>query len=205
MSSNKSLVWFRRDLRAFDHAALHHALTASGSVYCVFIYDTDILASLPRNDRRVEFIHASLAELDEELRQLGGGLIVRHARAAEAVPALAAELGIDAVFVNGDYEPQAIARDAEVAAALTTQGCDFHSYKDQVIFEKHEVLSLARQTFSVFTPYKNAWIKRMLAEPACLDAWPVAEHAARLAPPPPGARLPSLAEIGFGPNWDQAH
>ncbi|MBC7684498.1 MAG: deoxyribodipyrimidine photo-lyase [Bdellovibrionales bacterium] len=199
MSFNKSLVWFRRDLRCFDHASLHRALTSSNSVHCVFIYDSDILASLPRADRRVEFIHASLAELDAQLRQLGGSLIVRHGRAAEAIATLAAQLSVDAVFASGAYEPQAIARDAEVAAALAAQGCALHSYKDQVIFEKSEILTLAAQTFSVFTPYKNAWLKRMLAEPACLDAWPVEPHAEHFAAPLPGERLLSLAEIGFEP------
>ena len=111
MKVNKSLVWFRRDLRAFDHAALHHALMSSNLVYCAFIFDDAILAPLPRADRRVEFIHASLVELDTGLRRLGGHMIVRHAVAADEIPRLAAELGVDAVFVNADYEPQAIARD----------------------------------------------------------------------------------------------
>ena len=199
MQLNKSLVWFRRDLRAFDHAALHHALTSSKSVYCVFIYDTDILDSLPRSDRRVDFLHASLAELDAELRQMGGALIVRHASAAEAIPALAAELGVQAVYVNGDYEPQAIARDRAVQERLAQDGVGFFSYKDQVIFEKSEVLTLSAGIFSVFTPYKNAWLKRMAAEPGCVDPWPVEPHAASFAPPLPGARLPTLEEIGFTP------
>jgi deoxyribodipyrimidine photo-lyase len=200
MKLNKSLVWFRRDLRAFDHAALHHALTSSKVVYCAFIYDDEILAPLPRHDRRVEFIHASLAELDGELRQLGGHLIVRHAGASSEIARLAAELQVEAVFANGDYEPQAIARDAAVAAGLQRDGRQFFSFKDQVIFEKSEVLTLASQTFSVFTPYKNAWLKRMAAEPACLAPWPVEPHAARLAPAPPGHRLPGLEEIGFAPT-----
>ena len=199
MTFSKSLVWFRRDLRAFDHAALHHALTSSNSVYCVFIYDRDILDSLPRDDRRVEFIHASLAELDAELRQLGGHLIVRHASAIDAIPALAAELGVEAVFANADYEPQAIARDETVAARLKTGGRVLHSFKDQLIFEKSEVLTLAGQIFSVFTPYKNAWLKRMLAEPGCLAPWEVQAHAASFAPAPPGHRLLELEEIGFVP------
>ncbi len=199
MTQRKSLVWFRRDLRAFDHAALHHALTSSNVVYCAFIYATDILAPLPRADRRVEFIHASLAELDAELRQLGGHLIARHGAAADDIVRLAAELDVDAVFANGDYEPQAIARDAVVAARLEQDGRRFFSFKDQVIFEKSEVLTLAGQTFSVFTPYKNAWLKRMAAEPACLAPWPVEPHAAKLAPAPPGHRLPDLADIGFEP------
>ena len=199
MLLNKSLVWLRRDLRAFDHAALHHALTSSNSVYCAFIYDTDILDSLPRSDRRVDFIHASLAELDAELRQMGGALIVRHASAVQAIPALAEELGVDAVYVNGDYEPQAIARDQAVQERLRQDGRGFFSYKDQVIFEKSEVLTLASQTFSVFTPYKNAWLRRMAAEPGCTDAWPVEPHAANFAPPVAEARLLSLQEIGFTP------
>ena len=199
MTLKKSLVWLRRDLRAFDHAALHHALTSSNMVYCAFVFDDAILAPLPREDRRVEFIHASLAELDAELRQLGGHLIVRHAAAAEEIVRLAAELEVDAVFANGDYEPQAIARDAVVAARLEQDGRQFFDFKDQVIFEKSEVLTLAGQTFSVFTPYKNAWLKRMAAVPECLAPWPIEPYAAKLAPAPPGHRLPSLDEIGFQP------
>lgn len=122
MTLNKSLVWFRRDLRAFDHVALHQALQQSSTVYCVFIYDKAILDALPRRDRRLDFIHASLAELSAELQQLGGHLLVRHADAATALPQLAAELGVDAVFANHDYEPQAIARDAAVAASLKADG-----------------------------------------------------------------------------------
>src|SRR5213079_2930878 len=137
MTLSKSLVWFRRDLRAYDHAALHHALTSSNIVYCAFIFDEAILAPLPRTDRRLAFIHACLTELDSELRQLGGHLIVRHAVAAHEIVRLAAELGVDAVFANGDYEPQAIARDAAVRDDLAAAGRRFFSYKDQLIFEKN--------------------------------------------------------------------
>ena len=108
---NKALVWFRRDLRHIDNAALHHALASSATVYCVFIFDKDILDPLlseGRLDRRVAFIHASLQELDAELKRGGGGLIVRHARAATEIVALADELAVDAVFANEDYEPSAV-------------------------------------------------------------------------------------------------
>lgn len=197
MTFNKSLVWFRRDLRAYDQAALHHALRCSVQVYCVFIYDTAILAPLPRDDRRVSFIHASIADLDAELRLMGGALLVRHADAIGAIPALAAELGVDAVFTNNDYEPGAIARDAGVAARLAADGRAFHSYKDQVVFEKDEVLTLAGQPFSVFTPYKNAWLKRLAAQPESLAPLAVEPYASRFAPPPATSALPTLAELGF--------
>lgn len=194
---SKSLVWFRRDLRAFDHAALHHALRASGAVYCVFVFDTDILAGLPRDDRRVRFIHASLVELDAELRRLGGGLIVRHGAARAVIPALAAELGVEAVYANADYEPGAIERDAAVAAALAADGRQLTGFKDQVVFEKSEVLTQAGKVYGVFTPYKNAWLKRLAAEPAAVAPWLVEPHAASLAPALPGASMPSLADLGF--------
>ncbi|WP_317202197.1 deoxyribodipyrimidine photo-lyase [Janthinobacterium sp.] len=194
---NSSLVWFRRDLRVFDHAALHHALRQSRAVYCVFVYDTAILAGLPRRDRRVGFIHACVAELAAELARMGGALIVRHADAAEAIPRLAAELGVDAVFANGDYEPRAIARDAGVAAALAAEARLWFSFKDQVVFEKSEVLSLAEKPFSVYTPYKNAWLKKMRAEPDCTAPLAVEPLAARLAAPALATPPPTLAELGF--------
>lgn len=200
MQSSNSIVWFRRDLRAFDHAALHHALrdamSNGGAVHCVFVFDTEILAGLPRHDRRVRFIHASLAELDTELRRLGGGLIVRHGAARALVPLLAAELDAATVCVNGDYEPGALERDAAVAAALAGDGRRLRAFKDGVVFEKSEVLTLAGGLYSVFTPYKNAWLKRLAAQPTSVAPWMIEPHAAALAPAPDNA-LPSLAEIGF--------
>ena len=201
MNISNSLVWFRRDLRAFDHAALHQALTSSNCVYCVFVYDSDILDPLPRDDRRVRFIHASLASLEAELRRLGAYLIVRQGRPLEVIPALATELGVDAVFVCADYEPDAVDRDARMKARLAVDGRKFLSFKDQVIFEQDEVLTLAKGPFSVFTPYKNAWLKRLAGMPEALAAYPVDPYAHAFAPPPPDAPpLPSLAEIGFEPG-----
>ena len=205
---DKTLVWFRRDLRSFDHAALHHALRTSHQVYCAFIYDRDILDHLPRADRRVEFIHASIAELASDMEQLGGALIVRHAVASTEIVKLAQELGVDAVYANRDYEPQAIARDAAVAAALEAAGRHFKSFKDQVIFERDEVLSLAAKTFTVFTPYKNAWLRKLQASPDAADpdfylrSFSVEAHRESLAVPPSGlaTALPTLEDMGFAPT-----
>jgi deoxyribodipyrimidine photo-lyase len=113
MPADAALVWFRRDLRDYDHAALYHALKAHPRVFCAFCFDTEILDPLPsRADRRVEFIFRSVAELDRSLRGRGGGMIVVHGRARAEVPRLAARLGVAAVYANHDYEPQAIDRDA---------------------------------------------------------------------------------------------
>jgi deoxyribodipyrimidine photo-lyase len=197
MKISKTLVWFRRDLRCHDHAALHAALTSSDQVYCVFVFDEDILAPLPRDDRRVGFLHASVLELDSALRQLGGCLLVAHGHAVDEITRLAGELQVDAVFANADVEPAAIARDAAVAGRLAAAGRRFVSLKDQVIFGKDEVLTLAGQPFSVFTPYKNAWLKRLANMPESLAPWLVEPHAARLASAPAGHALPSLGQLGF--------
>ncbi|HQW39278.1 MAG TPA: deoxyribodipyrimidine photo-lyase, partial [Usitatibacteraceae bacterium] len=101
---DRSLFWFRRDLRDRDNAGLYHALKASRQVHCAFVFDRGILDALPaRADRRVEFIRESVVELRESLRRRGGDLLVLHGHAREEIPRLAARLGVGAVFANEDY------------------------------------------------------------------------------------------------------
>ncbi|MDQ7968010.1 MAG: deoxyribodipyrimidine photo-lyase [Oxalicibacterium faecigallinarum] len=198
-----ALVWFRRDLRHFDHAALHHALAQSRQVYCAFIFDRAILDDLPRQDRRIDFIHASLTELRAALQEMGGDLIVLHAAAERAIPELAQTLGVDAVFANRDYEPAAIKRDQNVATALNKAGRALYTFKDQVIFECDEVLSQSGTPFSVFTPYKNAWLKKLHAGPedAWLQAYDTEPQQGQLAAAPRALQhMPSLKELGFTPS-----
>ncbi len=190
-----SLCWLRRDLRLFDHAALYHALKNSQAVQCVFVFDTDILQALPNQaDRRVEFIWHSLAELKSELQKLGSDLHVLHGSATVLIPQLAAQIGAEAVFCNHDYEPSAIARDAHVAEKLAAQNCVLHSYKEQVIFERDEILTGGGTPYHVFTPYKNAWLKKVNA--FYLRAYPTEKYFAALAKFS-AAALPSLAQLGF--------
>ena len=201
---DRALLWFRRDLRADDHAALYHALRAARQVWCVFVFDRDILDPLPRRDRRVEFIRDSLVGLAAQLQALGAshgvdgvGLIVRHGRPLQAIPALAAQLAVQAVYCNHDDEPAALQRDAQVRGRLADAGVALHTAKDHVIFERRELLTAAGGPFSVFTPYRQAWLKKVDA--FFLKAYPVAHHAAALAPVPAGlvAPVPPLAELGF--------
>ncbi|MGZ8255938.1 MAG: deoxyribodipyrimidine photo-lyase, partial [Burkholderiaceae bacterium] len=165
MSFDAGLVWFRRDLRLADHAALASALKSCRRVHCVFVYDRaildELLAAGLSADRRVEFIHGAVAALDEALRLRGGGLVISNGRAADSVVDLARRLGVDAVFANADYEPYATARDALVARQLAEQGRRLLLFKDQVIFEKSEVVTGGGTPFSVYTPYRNAWMKRL--------------------------------------------
>ena len=198
-----ALVWFRRDLRAHDQAALYHALRSAEQVWCAFVFDTDILDPLPRADRRVEFIHASVIELDRDLRALGGDavrLLVRHGPAVDEVVRLAGELGVQAVYANHDDEPDALARDTAVQRALGEIGVALHTSKDHVIFERSEVLTQGGTPYTVYTPYKNAWLKKL--EPFFLRAYPVARHAEALAAPPAGIgqAIPALQALGFEPT-----
>src|SRR5689334_8094200 len=137
-----ALVWFRRDLRADDHAALSHALRAARNVWCAFVFDRTILNALPPEDRRVEFIHASVAELDGALAERGGGLIVLDGDPVLLIPKLAAELRASAVYANHDDDPYARARDARVRTALRELGIDLRTRKDHVIFERDELLTV---------------------------------------------------------------
>ncbi len=193
----KGLMWFRRDLRVDDNAALWQALRSCRQVVCVFVFDTDILEPLPRADRRVEFIRESLVALDTDLRALGGGLIVRHARAEDEIPEIAKALDVQAVFANRDDEPEAIARDAQVFGALANVGILMTVAKDKAIFERDEVLTKTGQPYTVFTPYKRAWLAKV--DDFYLKAYPVRHYADALTPPPAShdAAVPTLADLGF--------
>jgi len=206
-----ALVWFRRDLRTTDHAALYHALKHCERVWCVFVFDTTILQPLidtwqarhpgaPAQDRRVEFILASLRELDDALRAQGGGLIVLYGDPANLVPKLADELRVDAVFANHDYEPAAIERDETVRERLAEAGRACLTFKDQVIFERAELLTGQNKPFTVFTPYKNAWLKQLTG--FYLKPYPVETYANHLAALPPqlNRQLPTLEQLGFAPG-----
>ena len=197
-SLDRALVWFRRDLRADDNAALYHALRDARAVFCVFVFDTEILDALPnRADRRVEFIWHAVAELKATLEARGGGLAVLHGRARDVIPEHARTLGVDAVFTNRDYEPQAIERDATVETALVADGRRLHTFKDHVICERDEVLTQSRAPYSVFTPYRNAWLKRV--DEFFLKSYPVDRHVAALASDA-GRAMPTLASLGFEPT-----
>ncbi|MBK6850395.1 MAG: deoxyribodipyrimidine photo-lyase [Burkholderiales bacterium] len=197
---DRALVWLRRDLRLTDHRPLAAALRSARQVWCLFVFDSDILAHLPRADRRVAFIHASLVELDADLRAAGGGLIVRHGHPVDEVLATVITLGVQQVHAGRDYEPDAVTRDQEVAARLAERGASLWLHKDQVIFDTDELLTGAGKPYGVFTPYKNSWLKRVDA--LALAEAEVAPHLSALAPVPDelaNMRLPSLEALGFKP------
>lgn len=193
-----TLFWFRRDLRLRDNTGLYHALKNHEHVLPVFIFDRHILDKLhDRDDRRVSFIHQQITELKATLEQLGSTLYVHHGTPLEAYAQLCEKYQVKAVYANGDYEPYARHRDDEVYHLLGGKGIPFKLFKDQVIFEKDEVLKANGTPYTVFTPYSRAW-KALLSEEA-LRSHPVEQHFDRLlqlAPLP----MPGLEQMGFAPH-----
>ena len=155
-----NIFWFRRDLRLQDNKGLTEALKSGKKVIPLFIFDTQILNELEKNDPRVGFIYDQLFEMSKTLNSLGSSLLVKLGNPLEVWQELANEFEIDKVFCNHDYEPYAIQRDEKINQFLSSQGIQLQTFKDQVIFEKDEVLKNDNSPYTVFTPYKNRWLEK---------------------------------------------
>ncbi len=153
-----SIFWFRRDLRLEDNVGLHHALKGEYPVYPLFIFDPEILDKLPEDDARVTFIHEALQKMRNTLQEKAqSSLALFHDTPDKVFDQLSSEYTIKEVYTNHDYEPYATQRDGDIAALLKDRGIEFKTYKDQVIFEKDEVVKNDGDPYVVYTPYKNKW------------------------------------------------
>ncbi len=160
--SNYIFFWFRRDLRLKDNAGFYHALKSGIKVRPIFIFDTEILDKLDdKCDARVTFIYNTIYKLKSELEAIGSSLDVYYGNPIEVFKKLSLEQGLQAVYTNNDYERYAISRDSQVASSLVSKNIKFYSFKDQVIFEKGEILKSDGTPYVVFTPYKRKWIERL--------------------------------------------
>lgn len=189
-----AIHWFRRDLRLFDNHALYQALISENPVLCLFIFDTNILDSLPRDDKRVTFIYQSLQKIDAELRALGSGLLVRIGKPDEIWTELVQQYSIKAVYTNHDYEPYAKLREHAVVQILNRAGAALHTFKDQVIHECDEVLKDDGTPYTVYTPYSKKW--KLVLQPSALESFPSEKnlHACYKGVIP---EMPSLGTVGF--------
>ena len=187
-----NIVWLRRDLRFTDNTALQQALKSDNKTAVLFIFDTNILDELDKNDARVTFIHQQLTKLEKQLREMNSGLFVKTGKPLKIWQELIRELEIGEVHFNRDYEPYATARDEQVKQLLQKNNIAVSSHKDQVIFEPHEVLKADGTPYTVFTPYKNKWLKHF--NPQHIN---VEEKLKTNAFATIDSSLPSLDEIGF--------
>ena len=194
IKNDLTIFWFRRDLRLQDNAGLYHALLENQDVLAVFIFDTQILEKLEdKVDRRVDFIHQSLHFLKQQLEELGSSLLVTHGNPLEIFK----DTNARAVYTNHDYEPYARRRDESVKRILEEKGIPFRTFKDQVIFDRDEIVKDDGSPYTVFTPYSKKW-KSKLSQ-FYLRGYPTEKYFHRFAKI---KRLPfpTLEEIGFKPT-----
>lgn len=167
MKKDKIIVfWFRRDLRFEDNHGLFEASKLGLPILPIFIFDPNILSKLPSNkDARVEFIHQRLQQVNSHLHEFKSSLKVFFKSPIEAYQELVNEFVIDSVYTNHDYEGYAIERDSSIKTFLETQNISFHTFKDQVIFEKNEVLSGQNTPYTIYTPYSRRWKQALQENP----------------------------------------
>lgn len=195
MIKSISVMWFRRDLRLSDNAALYHALKAENPVVPLFIFDRHILDKLPEPaDRRVEFIHNALQGMQEKLLDMDSTLDVRYGFPEKIWEDLLKDYDVKAVYTNHDFDPYALERDEKIAGILKSKEIAFHTYKDHVIFEKDEVTKDDGNPYTVFTPYSKKW-KAALTEDS-LKPYETEKHFDAFLKQDK-KEIPSLKSMGF--------
>jgi deoxyribodipyrimidine photo-lyase len=154
-----NIFWFRRDLRLDDNCGLFHALQSDKKILPIFIFDKDILRKLPKDDARVTFLHQELENINNQLLKVNSELSVFYGKPLEILEKLSEQYTIETIFTNHDYEPYAIQRDLEIKEILTAKEIHFKTYKDQVIFERNEIVKKDGTAYKVYTPFSKKWIE----------------------------------------------
>ena len=190
-----NIMWFRRDLRLNDNAALYHALQAGLPVIPLFIFDENILSQLEdKTDRRVEFIHKALQDMQQQLIIIGSTLDVRVGKPESIFSLLMETYQLSQVFANHDYEPYALERDEKISQLLSSRGIGLQTYKDQVIFEKSEIVKDDGLPYTIFTPYSKKW--KAALHPANVQPFPSEKYSIHFYKQP-AKEIPSLSRMGF--------
>jgi deoxyribodipyrimidine photo-lyase len=195
-----AVFWFRRDLRLEDNAGLFAALSSGLPVVPLFIFDTAILSHLEdKNDKRVSFIYSALQRMQAQLTAAGSTLDIRYGTPESVFQTITIQYNVHAVYTNHDYEPYARRRDEQIKQLLLAKGIAFHSFKDQVIFEKSEVVKDDGTSYMVFTPFAKKWKSLLCKEHYEPFASGTLIHRFYQQAPLPA---PSLPEMGFLFNSD---
>ncbi len=204
MNKKVSVFWFRRDLRLDDNVGFLAALKGEHPVLSIFIFDNEILEKLPENDPRVTFIYDTLQQMRSELQDNHGSSIAMYeGNPIQVFKSLIKEHEIAEVFTNRDYEPYALERDSAIEKLLKAEDIPFHTFKDQVIFEKNEVVKDDGDPYVVYTPFKNKW-KEGFSEKEHLTIHYTSQYLQNLVQ---HSRLPnlSLSDIGFKKSDIKVH
>ncbi len=195
MAAAINIFWFRRDLRFEDNTGLFHALNSHLPVLPVFIFDKNIIEKLSdSSDRRVEFIHNTLSDLNKVLAPLGSCMKIFFDTPENAFNQLIEGYNINAVFTNHDYEQYAINRDNSIKEKLAKKNIQFFTFKDHVIFEKDEVIKDDGKPYTIFTPYSRKWKNKLISTDIELLQSEKLLHNFLQSK---NEHFPSLNEIGF--------
>ena len=190
-----NICWLRRDLRVEDNVALYHALSGKLPVLPIFIYDKEILDLLSnKEDKRVVFIREHLEKINTIFLKNHSSLYVLYDSPIKAFQGICREFDVKEVFANHDYEPYAIDRDLIISKYLSGKNISFHTYKDQVIFEKSEIMKPDGKPYTVFTPYSKTW-KQKFSEDS-IKNFPSESLLSNLYKTKP-FHFPSLEDLGF--------
>ena len=187
-----TIFWFRRDLRLLDNTGLNLALIKSKDVQPIFIFDKEIIDELPNDDPRVNFLYDELLKINKELISYNSSLKVYHGKPIDVFKQLSKENSKLEVYTNRDYEPYAIARDEEINKLLLENGSVLISSKDQVIFEKNELVKNDGLPYTVFTPFKNKWLTKFNEEGFHLELKLNSENFNKSK-----HKFPSMEDLGF--------
>jgi deoxyribodipyrimidine photo-lyase len=191
-----AVFWFRRDLRLNDNSALYQALISGLPVLPVFIFDKNILNGLKPDDRRVSFIYQAIKQMNKLLLPFRTAIQVYSGKPAEIFEKVVSQYHVSAVFANHDYEPYAKERDLHLKKILAERGVLFHTFKDQVIFEKDEITKISGEPYTVFTPYSHRWLEKIKRDDQYLHNWNSEDYLFNFAEVPE-IHFPTLQEIGF--------
>ena len=158
MNKAVNIFWFRRDLRLDDNIGFYNALKSNYPVLPIFIFDSEILHKLPKDDARVTFIHNTLQDMRQTLQyDYGSSLAVFHGKPNDIYQELLKDYNVNTVYTNHDYEPYATERDNKIKKLLHLNNTEFKTFKDQVIFEKSEIVKKNGDPYKVYTPYMHTW------------------------------------------------
>ncbi len=196
MKKEVSIFWFRRDLRFEDNAGLYHALKGDYPVLPLFIFDREILDKLEdKDDARLSFIVNALNDINTELHKKGSSILAKYNTPDKAWKEILSEFDVKAVYTNTDYESYAKERDAHIEKLLAKADVKLHSYKDQVIFEKDEIVKDDGKPYTVFSPYRRKWFEKLKPD-FHFKPYPTEKYAKNLYQHK-SFTLPSLESMGF--------
>jgi deoxyribodipyrimidine photo-lyase len=195
MDKKINIFWFRRDLRLEDNAGLYEALKRALPVLPLFIFDQNILNALKdKLDARVTFIHQCCDTLNKALSRLNTRLEVKHGDPEDIFKQLLKKYHIETVYTNYDYEPYAIERDEKIKNILSKENVQLRAFKDQVVFEKAEILKSNDDPYTVYTPYSKRWRSQLTTEQ--IAPYPSEKYLKNIFKQTP-AEIPDMTVMGF--------